>query len=118
MNSSTANAGSSLNATTGFYGPGAAQFKTIDTDADGRISRAEFTASASLDLSLDADRDGIVTASERAAAPTGQNSALSRRSSDGTADSDPAQTFAKLDADNDGFLSQNELASANAKLRK
>jgi hypothetical protein len=116
-NSSNANANANLNAGAGFYGPGASQFKTIDSDADGRISRAEFTTSASLDLNLDANRDGIVSTEERAAAPD-KKGTWTQRSNDGTPDMNPAETFAKLDADNDGFLSQNELASANAKLKK
>jgi hypothetical protein len=100
------------------FGPGASQFKTIDADADGRVSRAEFTTSvsAAIDVNLDANRDGIVSAEERASASPRTSSAY--RNADGTVELDPAQTFAKLDADNDGFLSESELASANARLKK
>jgi hypothetical protein len=42
----------------------------------------------------------------------------SRKSSDKSDDTDPSETFTKLDKDNDGFLSQSELAKDQNKSGK
>jgi hypothetical protein len=126
MNSSTsgsanANANADLNAGAGFYGPGASQFKNIDSDADGRISRAEFTAAGSAATSLTSGSSTTTgTTADAAAGKTEKKHWWNRSSSSDKAsgDMDPSETFSKLDTDNDGFLSQSELANANAKLKK
>lgn len=121
MNSSNANTNADLNASAGFYGPGASQFKNIDTDADGRISRAEFTTSASTAASLtqgSGSSSTNATSSDQSSAKPEKKHWWSRRSDKANDDSDPSETFTKLDTDNDGFLSQNELANANSKLKK
>lgn len=121
-NSSNANANADLNASAGFYGPGASQFKNIDTDADGRISRAEFTTSASTAASLTQSpgtTDSTTAArADQNAGKTEKKHWWSRSSKSASDDTDPSETFTKLDTDNDGFLSQNELANANSKLKK
>jgi len=78
---------------------GASQFKTLDLDNDGRLSRAEFIGSV-------IEKPGA---------------SRSTRSGDTTGSVEVPATnteaeFAVLDADKDGYLSQSELASAHAKM--
>ncbi len=119
-NSSTnANTNADLNASAGFDGPGASHFKMIDADKDGRISRTEFTTAGSASLTLDANKDGMVTAEEKAAGKGEKKHWWSRKDKDVTGtDMNSAETFAQMDTDNDGFLSQSEMASAHAKMKK
>ncbi len=105
MNSSNANIDVNGNAT-------ASQFKSFDTDADGRISRAEFAASGIAAASLHGSSDTSATSATGTDSTKGEKKHWWSRSSDKSADSDPAAEFAKLDTDNDGFLSQSELAHA------
>lgn len=92
----------------------AAKFKAMDTDGDGRISPAEFTAGhQQLDASkLDTNKDGVVSDEERAAAKPAKKHWWSR--SNDTKVEDPAATtqlFTKLDINSDGFLNESEFAA-------
>jgi Ca2+-binding EF-hand superfamily protein len=102
-------------------------FKLMDTNGDGKISRAEHAAGAKkMFTQCDANRDGIVTAAEMdaAMAAKGEKPARDDKSSvekiqvidqngDGrlTAAEHEAGTetmFGKMDKDGDGFLSKAE----------
>ena len=77
--------------------------QAVDTDRDGRISQAEFTAKAVERLqAADGNGDGTVTAEERRAAGE------ARRAEHMT------QRFARLDTNNDGAISQAEFEAAPA----
>jgi hypothetical protein len=75
---------------------GASQFKTLDLDNDGRLSRSEFIGSV-------------------IAKPGAERSTTGSDSPDVPATNSETE-FAVLDADKDGYLSQSELASAHAKM--
>lgn len=52
----------------GKKGPGAGHFEEVDTDGDGKISKAEFLASQEKHfVEIDADGDGYVTKEEKQA---------------------------------------------------
>ncbi len=120
------------------------EMQAMDTNQDGRISRAEYLAGAKqMFMSLDGDQDGRVTAVEMDAAQkvvkaaeashgtedqrgTAEMSAKNKakvvdRNGDGvlTAKEHEAgaqQMFDNMDADNDGFLSAAEIMAGRAKL--
>lgn len=77
---------------------GASNFKTLDIDNDGRLSRAEFIGSTITQPNAD----------RASSSDTGLNVPPANTESE----------FAVLDADKDGYLSQSELASAHAKVRR
>jgi len=105
----------------------ATKFKRLDTDGDGRISRAEFAAAKQEKFNkLDANNDGVVSADEKAAASTGkkhwwssdkaadkstmdtnQDHQLSATEEAAAAD----RTFNRLDTNSDGYLSESEFAA-------
>lgn len=68
-----------------------AEFRSLDVNEDGRISRAEFVSARP-----ERRRGSIATATKRA----------------GGRDLSPAEAFAEADANRDGFLSEAELANA------
>ena len=117
--------------------PGAArEMKMMDTNADGRISPDEHAAGAGkMFETMDADKNGKVTASEMSAAHervTGQKTTAGAMSSaekikviDG--DGDGALTaaehaagsrtmFERMDVDRDGFVTAAELAAGHTKM--
>jgi hypothetical protein len=114
MNSSTTGSTGSSAYNADSSADSASRFKSLDTDGDGRISRAEFMAGASTST----DTTATSTSSTDSSSGKGEKKHWwSRRSSDKD-DTDPSETFAKLDKDNDGFLSQSELAKDHGKHNK
>lgn len=72
-----------------------------DTDGDSRLSKAEFVEARIAPLiAMDADKDGAVTAAERAAARQARVAAAA------------ARRFDRLDADKDGVVSRAEFEAA------
>jgi Ca2+-binding EF-hand superfamily protein len=121
--------------------PGAVdhEMKAMDTDGDGRLSPEEHAAGARrMFETIDADKDGTVTAAEMDAAHTrvtgtrpaqGEMSAAEKIKvvdTDGDGALSAAEhaagskaMFAKMDADKDGVLTRAELAAGQAmKMRK
>src|SRR5882757_988357 len=78
------------------------KFKAMDTDGDGRISRAEHAAGAKKMFdAMDANHDGIVTAAEMDA----YKDAKAERSADaGIAEKSSAEKIKAIDLDGDGQL--------------
>lgn len=122
-------------------GEAGTKLKQMDTDGDGRVSRAEHAAAALAAFGkLDTNSDGIVTAEERAAGQEKKSSKLkfwekdkddtsslsptgkldqADQNSDGQITRAENETFAEarftaLDADKDGALVEKELAAADA----
>ena len=115
-----------------------AEFKTMDTNKDGKVSADEHAAaSKKMFATMDANRDGKVTAAEMDAAHqrvTGKRAGKSDlRSADKikvidtdgdgvlTAEEHAAGSrsmFEKMDTDKDGFLTQVELAAGHATMLK
>jgi Ca2+-binding EF-hand superfamily protein len=120
-----------------FAGPeGDKHFKMMDTNGDGKISRTEHATGAKQMFSeCDANRDGIVTATEMQAA-TAKNgkpgkhdktAAEKIREIDQNADGQltvaeheagTEKMFAKMDKDGDGFLSKAECDDAEKKYKQ
>jgi Ca2+-binding EF-hand superfamily protein len=113
------------------------KFKSMDTDGDGRVSRAEHAAGATLMFnSMDANHDGMVTADEMDAANSLKGKKVDRsaktsaekirmidQNGDGqltaaehTAGS--AAMFDKMDTNGDGYLSESELAAGHEMKKK
>jgi Ca2+-binding EF-hand superfamily protein len=123
-------------------GAASAGIKRLDTDGDGRLSRAEHEAAArKLFEGMDADHDGLVTAAEmdaatahvkgrrpsrsmKAANLTGADKIkLSDRNRDGKLSAEEhiaaaMLNFEKMDADKNGQLSSAELAAGHGKLMR
>lgn len=112
-------------------------FKLLDADGDGKVSRAEHAAGAKkMFAQCDANRDGIVTASEMEAsmAKAGEKLAADDKNSaekiavidqngDGklTAAEHEAGTekmFGKMDTNGDGFLSKEECDAGMKMMKK
>jgi hypothetical protein len=95
------------------------RFKAMDTDNDGRVSRAEFTLSAESHLDA-ASTNGAVIADGKAD-QVGKAAADDKSATAATATTDTNlsisgnsfETFKRLDTDEDGYLSQAELAAAH-----
>jgi hypothetical protein len=117
---------------------GGDEIRKMDTNADGKIAPDEHAAGAArMFETMDADRNGTVTAAEMTAAHqrvTGQKAVAGSMSSsekikviDG--DGDGALTaaehaagsrmmFERMDVDRDGFVTAAELAAGHAKMLK
>jgi hypothetical protein len=115
-----------------------AQFKTMDTDGDGRLSPDEHAAGAKRMFdAMDSNKDGTVTIAEMDAAHRNvpgkepKNSDLSSiekikvvdQNGDGLLSADEhaagsRKMFSKMDADRDGFLSRAELTAGHEKMLK
>ena len=115
------------------------QWKAMDANADGKVSPEEHETSAGrMFATMDADRNGTVTAAEMTAAHdrvTGKKRALGEMSAvekikvvdsnaDGTLTVEEHRAgaramFERMDTNKDGFLSPDELAAGQAmKMRK
>ena len=111
------------------------QFKRMDANRDGKLSRDEHSAGArKMFEAMDADRDGRVSAAEMDAAQRGKKPGKGDLSSaekikvvdtdrDGSlsADEHVAGTkgmFDRMDTNRDGFLSPSELRAGHAKMLK
>lgn len=85
-----------------------------DTNADGEISREEFTAQSDPFERLDRDEDGVLTAADFAGGP-GRGGFFVRQADsdeDGTVSATEWATFlAALDADGDGLIAETELVA-------
>jgi Ca2+-binding EF-hand superfamily protein len=114
-----------------------AMFKSMDTDGDGRISRAEHAAGAKKTFDkMDANHDGIVTAAEMDAShdmktdkpeKKGMSSADKIKALDANGDGKLSRAeheagsdamFTKMDANNDGFLSPAECTAGHDGMMK
>ena len=112
-------------------------FKQMDSNGDGKISRAEHAAGAKqMFAQCDANRDGTVTAAEMDAAMAAKgevpakddkNSAEKIKEIDGNGDgkltaaeheAGSTKMFAKMDTDGDGFLSKQECEAGHKLLKK
>ncbi|MDB6092621.1 MAG: Calcium-binding EF-hand-containing protein [Verrucomicrobia bacterium] len=113
-----------------------AKFKAMDTDGDGKISRAEHAVGAKMMFAkMDANNDGIVTADEMNAMHAAKGDHMKSEKSaaekihmidangDGqiTADEHAAGSeamFAKMDTDGDGYLSLSEMTAGHKMMKK
>jgi Ca2+-binding EF-hand superfamily protein len=95
------------------------RFAVLDTNRDGRITRAEWVGSAGVFDSLDVNRDGVLTRTE--AVGTNQNQTRDDfRSADANGDGVVSRSewhwnmaaFDRLDANHDGRLSRNEFETS------
>jgi len=99
--------------------------KRMDTNNDGKISRDEWRRSAEAFDKLDSDNDGFLTREELTAAvgrarrrgiqqmDTNSDSKISRDEWKGN-----PKRFDRLDADNDGMLTQDELNARSPRRKK
>lgn len=86
----------------------------LDTNGDGKISRAEFGTSFDR---LDSNHDGVIDAAEAKAAPPGPGSRRLARLADGQGKITRAAfeaPFDRIDANHDGVLDTAELQAARA----
>ena len=114
-----------------------AKFKAMDTDGDGRVSRAEHAAGArAMFEAMDTNHDGVVTADEMTAYKNSKgeaNRASEMSSSDKikavdedgdgklTAAEHEAKStdmFTKMDTDGDGYLSLSEMTAGHEMMKK
>ena len=122
----------------GDHHKGEDHFKMMDTDGDGRVSRAEHQAAAKkMFTECDANHDGVVTADEMESAKMAKMDdsddkmemsakdkiAMRDQDKDGrlTAsehDAGAEQMFAKMDRDGDGYLSQAECKEGKKLMHK
>ena len=112
-------------------------FKKMDTNGDGKISRAEHAAGAKqMFTECDANKDGVVTAAEMDAAMAlrGENPGKTDKTSaekiqvidqngDGKLtlaehEAGTEKMFAQMDKDGDGFLSKEECAEGQKLMKK
>jgi Ca2+-binding EF-hand superfamily protein len=93
----------------------ATRFKNADTDHDGRVSQAEFSAcyQQNDEKKLDANNDGMVSDEERAAAKPEKKHWWSRSSGSKIDPAAISQEFSKLDANHDGYLDPQEFAASS-----
>jgi Ca2+-binding EF-hand superfamily protein len=115
----------------------AEEFKHMDTDADGRITRTEHAAVAqALFERLDTNTDGIITAAEMEPKDAkmdtwDKNEGISAAEKIAEIDADldgqvtksehetsTALVFGRLDTDNDGYLSRAECEAGHKVLKK
>jgi hypothetical protein len=114
------NSASQANAAARLYGTDTARFKTMDTNNDGRISRAEFTLAG--DNQLNAAGSTTPVLIDGSIDKTGTKPWDKKSPQDATATTDSnimvsansVEAFRQLDTDNDGYLTQAELAAAGA----
>lgn len=131
-----------LTAPTVFAGGSGDMFKQMDSNQDGRVSRAEHAqATQQMFAKMDANNDGVVTAAEMEAGheklkdtskkygdKKDEKSAQEKiaqldTNADGkltrTEHESGAETmFAKMDADNDGYLSKEECEAGHKMMKK
>lgn len=115
------------------FASNAAKFKILDTNNDGRVSRAEYAAGATLMFNrLDTDDDGILTVAEmeachqlkntgnsgdkkdEKAVDTNASGQLTRAENEAAAD----KMFTQLDTDKDGYLSKEECEACQPSVKK
>jgi len=107
--------------------PHAGRFQAMDTNKDGRISRAEFKGPSDVFASVDADHDGSITKPEATRAYLAfvgllslQEKAKAFRTMDANKDGQlsqaefkgPKAAFARLDANHDGLITRAEAVQA------
>lgn len=98
----------------GMRGPGGGMAR-MDTDGDGRLSRAEFDAGARTRFErMDTNRDGIVDTTEMAALPGGGRGMRADTNGDGKLtqaeyDAQSKERFDRMDVNGDGVLDTAEL---------
>jgi len=89
-------------------------FRQLDTDRDGKVSKAEFEAGFA---KLDKDGDGFITKEELGSARQGRRGAGKKGQGPQEKKNNPADlVFSKLDTDGDGKVSKAEFEAAFAKL--
>jgi hypothetical protein len=98
---------------------GEARFEQLDTNKDGTVSKDEFVQKRAAHFDqADANKDGKLTQAERAAAHEARMKERMQKRADKHGDetltreqmkAKTAEKFAKLDANNDGKLSSDEL---------
>src|SRR4030095_2004020 len=90
-------------------GPPASEFRAMDANHDGKISREEHAAAAKgMFGTMDADKDGRVTPAEMDAA---QEKVTGRKASKG--DMSAAEKIKVIDKDGDGVLTAEEHAAGS-----
>jgi Ca2+-binding EF-hand superfamily protein len=108
-------------------GMGGRMLDRLDTDKDGKISKAEFAAqSAERFARMDANGDGKIDATERSVAAEGGRRAgrgMDRLDADGDGvitraeyDARTGQRFARLDTNGDGFIDAAERQTAMSRM--
>src|SRR3954471_11847592 len=96
----------------------AQKHQKMDTDGDGKISRAEWKGPADMFDKLDANHDGYITADER---PRGRGFDMTKMDTnhDGKISKDEwkgrPQMFDRLDSNHDGFITNDEMKNRQKK---